>query len=104
MQKDFESIKKLDQNGVEYWEARELLPLLEYVQWRKFEGSIKRAKHACQRSGQSVKDHFAGADKMVEIGSRTVRKVPDYRLSRYACDLIAQNGDPRKPEIAHVCG
>ncbi|MCX6761959.1 MAG: DNA damage-inducible protein D [Candidatus Moranbacteria bacterium] len=104
LHKDFESIKKIDKNGVEYWEARELMPLLGYKEWRKFEGAIQRAKDACGTSSQEVADHFVGADKMIKIARGTkkeaFRKIEDYRLSRYACYLIAQNGDPRKVEIA----
>ena len=98
--KDFEAIKKIDNNGVEYWDARELMPLLGYVQWRRFEEVIGRAKKACINSGQDVNNHFARSGKMVAIGSNTVREVINYRLDRYACYLIAQNGDSKKLEIA----
>ncbi len=98
--KDFESIKKINEHGIEYWEARELVPLLGYVEWRKFEGVIQRAKDACKASNQKVPDHFVGAAKMVKLGSGSIRKIENYKLSRYACYLIAQNGDPRKKEIA----
>ncbi len=98
--KDFESIKKIDENGVEYWEARELMPLLGYAQWRAFEEVISRAARACINSGQDVDNHFARSSKMVKIGSNTVREVVNYKLDRYACYLIAQNGDSNKPEIA----
>ena len=72
--KDFESIKKLDKNGVEYWDARELMPPLGYVQWRAFEEVISRAAKACINSGQDVDNHFNRSVKMVEIGSNTVRR------------------------------
>ncbi len=102
--KDFENIKRIDENGVEYWEARELMPVLGYEEWRKFEGVIERAKVACSKSSQTISDHFAGAAKMIKIAKGTykeaTRKINDYKLSRYACYLIAQNGDPRKKEIA----
>ncbi len=98
--RDFESIKKTDKNGVEYWEARELLPLLGYEKWEKAEEVVGRAARACMNSGQDVDNHFHQAVKMVNIGSNTVRKVRDYKLDRYACYLVAQNGDPNKPEIA----
>lgn len=98
--KGFEGIKKIDENGVEYWEARELLPLLGYENWHKAEEVIMRAARACINSGQSVDNHFYRTVKMVKIGSNTVRNVGDYKLDRYACYLIAQNGDPNKPEIA----
>jgi DNA-damage-inducible protein D len=104
LNKDFESIKKINENGVEYWEARELMPLLGYMEWRKFSGVIERALEACKASGQNQSDHFVGADKMIIIAKNTAkeakRKIIDYQLSRYACYLIAQNGDPRKKEIA----
>ncbi|NQU77446.1 DNA damage-inducible protein D, partial [Candidatus Falkowbacteria bacterium] len=98
--KDFENIKKIDENGIEYWKARELLSLLGYKRWENAEEVISRAKRACIKSGQAVDNHFREATKMVEIGSNTVRKIKDYKLDRYACYLIAQNGDPNKPEIA----
>jgi len=98
--RDFEGIKKFDENGIEYWEARELLPLLGYERWEKAEEVIARAARACMNSGQDVDNHFHQTGKMVKIGSNTVRKVRDYKLDRYACYLIAQNGDPNKPEIA----
>lgn len=98
--KDFESIKKVDENGVEYWEARQLLPLLGYEGWEKAEEVIARAARACIGSGQDVDNHFHQSVKMVEIGSNTVRRVRDYKLDRYACYLIAQNGDPKKEQIA----
>lgn len=98
--RDFESIKKIDENGIEYWEARELLPLLGYEKWEKAEEVIGRAARACMNSGQDVDNHFHQTGKMVKIGSNTVRKVRDYKLDRYACYLIAQNGDPKKQEIA----
>jgi DNA-damage-inducible protein D len=98
--KDFENIKHLDENGAEYWEARELMPLLGYVQWRAFEEVIGKAAKACINSGQDVDNHFARSSKMVEIGSNTVRKVVDYKFDRYACYLIAQNGDSNKSEIS----
>lgn len=98
--KGFEEIKKIDENGVEYWEARELLPLLGYENWNKAEELIARAARACVNSGQDVDNHFDQSVKMVKIGSNTIRKVKDYKLDRYACYLIAQNGDPNKEQIA----
>lgn len=98
--KDFENIKHLDENGIEYWEARELMPLLGYAQWRAFAEVIGRAAKACINSGQDVDNHFARSSKMVEIGSSTVREVIDYKFDRYACYLIAQNGDSGKLEIS----
>lgn len=96
----FESLRKTNEHGAEYWSARDLQPHLGYSQWRRFEDAIKRAMISCEQSGNAVKNHFAGAGKMVEIGSMAKREQNDYHLSRFACYLIAQNGDPRKPEIA----
>ncbi len=98
--RDFESIKKLDENRVEYWEARELMPLLGYENWQKAEEVIARAARACINSGQDVDNHFNQTVKMVEIGSNTMREIRNYKLDRYACYLIAQNGDPSKTEIS----
>lgn len=98
--KGFEGIKKIDENGIEYWKARELLPLLGYENWQKAEEVVVRAARACINSGQDVDNHFNRSVKMVKIGSNAVREVRDYKLDRYACYLIAQNGDPKKPEIA----
>ena len=96
----FESIKHIDEFGFEYWLARELQIVLGYKEWRKFESVIIKAKEACENSNINILDHFVGADKMVEVGSKTKRKILDYKLSRYACYLIAQNGDSRKKTIA----
>lgn len=87
-------------DGVEYWLARELQRLLGYTQWRNFESVIDRAKMACANAGQPVEDHFADLSKMVGIGSQAERPIEDIALTRYACYLIAQNGDPRKDAIA----
>ena len=96
----FESIKHIDEYGNEYWEARELQIALGYKEWRKFENVIIKAKEACKNSNINILDHFVDVDKMVEIGLKTSRKIQDYKLSRYACYLIAQNGDSRKKTIA----
>lgn len=96
----FESIKHINEYGQEYWTARELQPVLEYVQWRRFYETIDKAKEACKTSGGKVSDHFAEVGKMVDVGSGAKREVDDYQLSRYACYLIAMNGDPRKKAIA----
>lgn len=98
--KNFENIKKIDKNGIEYWTARTLMPILGYANWQKAEDVITRAARACVNSGQAVDNHFNRTVKMVEIGSNTVREVKDWKLDRYACYLIAQNGDPKKTEIA----
>jgi hypothetical protein len=84
----------------EFWSARELQPLLGYSQWRRFEAAIKRAITSCETSGNSPDHHFAGAGKVVGLGSGSEREIEDFHLSRFARYLIAQNGDPRKPEIA----
>ena len=96
----FENIKHVDNDGNEYWYARELQKVLEYTEWRKFVGVIKKAINSCKSSNYVVLDHFVGADKMINLGKGGQREVPDYKLSRYACYLIAQNGDSRKKVIA----
>ena len=96
----FENIKHIDEEGREYWLARELQLALKYKEWRKFYGVISKAIEACKNSNINTLDHFVQSDKMVEIGSLTKRKVIDYKLSRYACYLIAQNGDSHMEVIA----
>lgn len=96
----FEDSKHQDGNGTEFWYARELLILLEYTEWRNFEKVIDKAKIACENSGILVSDHFVDVNKMVEIGSGAQREIEDVTLTRYACYLIVQNGDPRKEVIA----
>ncbi|OGC23437.1 DNA damage-inducible protein D [candidate division WOR-1 bacterium RIFOXYB2_FULL_42_35] len=96
----FEQIKKINEHGKEFWSARDLYKLLGYTEYGKFLPAIERAKESCKNSGQNIEDHFAGVSDMVKIGSGAERAVADYSLSRYACYLIAQNGDPRKEEIA----
>ena len=97
--KSFEDIKHIDENGVEVWYARELMPILQYSNWQNFEKIIDKAKISCQNSDISVLDHFTDVNKMVQIGSGAYRKQIDYKLTRYACYLIAQNGDSRKKVI-----
>ena len=94
-EKIFEDIKHIDDKGIEYWYARELMGVLEYKEWRKFNKVIKKAMDACKGSNYFVSDHFVLKDKMVSIGSNTIRKIEDYKLSRYACYLIVQNCNPR---------
>lgn len=98
--KSFENIKHIDENGVEFWYARELMPILQYSNWQNFEKIIQKAKIACENSGIAVIDHFTDVNKMVQIGSGAYREQIDYKLTRYACYLIAQNGDSRKKVIA----
>lgn len=99
-QQTFESIKHIDENGAEFWYARELQVALEYTEWRNFEKSIKRAKEACTASGFVETDHFVDANKMIDLAKGAQRKIADIKLSRYACYLIVMNGDPRKEIIA----
>ena len=98
----FESIKHIDDEGKEYWYARELQKVLNYTQWRRFNDVIEKAKNACNNSNNNILDHFANVGKMVKIGSGALREQDDYKLSRYACYLIAQNGDSRKKVIAEA--
>lgn len=96
----FDSIKHFDENGVEYWFARELQPVLQYKEWRNFTKVIATAQIACKISQHEVSDHFVEVNKMVKIGSGAKRSQTDYKLTRYACYLIVMNGDPRKDVIA----
>ena len=100
--KSFEDLKKTNEYGAEYWSAREIQPFLGYTQWRRFEDAVKRAITSCKSSGNDPAYHFADAGKPIEGGKGAVQLVNDYHLSRFACYLIAQNGDPRKPEIANA--
>lgn len=96
----FENIKHIDENGNEYWFARELQNVLEYKRWDKFNNVITNATISCKNSNYAIDDHFSHLGKMVDIGSKTSRSISDYKLSRYACYLIAQNGDSRKKVVA----
>lgn len=98
----FESIKKIDEYGIEYWDARELMPILGYTKWQNSEVVVKKAMQACINTDQFVENHFTDASKMVLIGSNTTRDIKNWHLDRYACYLIAQNGDPRKSKIAEA--
>jgi len=95
----FESIK-LSNNEVEYWSARSLQELLGYKEWRNFINIIEKAKISCEQSGQNIHDHFVGINKVINIGKGAQRSLDDIFLTRYACYLIAQNGDPTKSQIA----
>ena len=99
-EKVFEDIKHIDEFGNEYWLARELMEVLEYTLWQRFSNVIKKAIDNCKNSNNNTSDHFISADKMVSIGSNTMRNITDYKLSRYACYLIVLNCDPRKKVIA----
>lgn len=98
--KDFESIKKIDENGVEYWTARELMTILGYSNWQNFDKVLKRAQESCMNSRQFPQDHFIDTSKLIKMAKDAIREIRDYRLDRYACYLIAQNGDATKKEIA----
>ena len=96
----FESIKHIDEFGNEYWEARELQKVLQYKEWRNFKKSIEKSRISCKTSNYKVSDHFVEFNKMIVIGKGAKRNQKDYKLSRYACYLIVQNGDPKKDVIA----
>ena len=96
----FDDLRPIDDNGNEYWFARELQAALQYKEWRNFQKVISTAQIACKISQQDIDDHFVEVNKMVEIGSGAKRSQIDYKLTRYACYLIVMNGDPRKEVIA----
>ena len=96
----FESIKHIDENGNEYWLSRELMIALKYSKWENFNKVIEKAMVSCKNSNYNILDHFTGVRKMVQIGSGAEKKIEDYKLSRYACYLIAQNADSRKKVVA----
>lgn len=97
---NFESHAHKAEQGVEFWFARDLQGLLGYTEWRNFLETIEKAETACKKSGHKISDHFVDANKKVSIGSGAEKQVFDIMLTRYACYLIAQNGDPRKEQIA----
>ncbi len=97
---NFEAHAQQTENGIEYWLARDLQHLLGYTEWRNFTAVVTKAKTACEVSNHGIADHFVDVNKMVDLGSGSQREVDDIMLTRYACYLIAQNGDPRKQEIA----
>ena len=99
-EKLFENIKHIDEYGNEFWYARELMPLLDYKKWERFSNVIDNAKTACEKSGYNIDEHFPEVGKLSKRNNGAVVQIKDYKLSRYACYLIAQNGDPRKETIA----
>lgn len=98
--KSFEAIKHLSEDGREFWHARELAMVLEYVQWRNFAKVLDRAKLSCKNSGYAIADHFAEVSKTIAMPKSAIKQVIEFKLTRYACYLIVQNGDPRKEVIA----
>lgn len=98
----FEDLRRQNEHAAEYWSARDLQHLFGYSQWRRFENAIERARTSCGQSGNEPAYHFAGAGKPIVGGKGATQVVDDFHLSRFACYLIAQNGDPRKPRIARA--
>ena len=98
--KTFDEIKHIDENGIEFWYARELQLVLEYKHWRRFEQVINKAKEACKNSDINAFEHFADVGKMIKKPKEAEKEIEDYKLTRYACYIITQNGDQRKETIA----
>lgn len=92
----FEDVKHVDENGIEFWYARELMPILQYSNWQNFKKIIDKAKISCKNSDISVSDHFTDVSKMIKMPKGAEKTIMDHKLTRYACYLIAQNGDSRK--------
>ena len=99
-EKDFESIKHIDENGIEFWYARELMIMLEYSKWGNFVKVIDKAKESCKNSNINIWEHFADVGKTIKMPKGAKKIIDDIKLTRYACYLIAQNGDSRKKAIA----
>lgn len=97
---NFEAYSRKTDNGIEFWLARDIQQLLGYDKWDNFLGVISKAKIACENTGHKVSDHFADAGKTIQMPKGAQKEILDIMLTRYACYLIAQNGDPRKEEIA----
>lgn len=93
--KTFESIKHIDENGTEFWYAREIMNILEYSKWQNFEKIIEKARISCENSEISAFEHFTNVGKTIKMPKGAEKEINDYKLTRYACYLIAQNGDPR---------
>ena len=98
--KTLDAITHTDQDGVDFWYARDIMPELNYTEWRNFSKVIEKARVACKNSGQKVESHFLDTTRDVQLGSGAIRSIEDVKLTRYACYLVAQNGDPKKEEVA----